>query len=118
MFKPICILFFFTIFFCKVFCQDLPLPINHPIAIAAPHLPLMIKYDGQGLVYTIENTRYKFDVIERDVKSWMRNYPEELVKYKAAIYSFLKIKQPITLPADRKNIYNDLKSQWLLIAQF
>ncbi len=118
MYKYICFLYFFCGLFFTSFSQSAPLPKNHPIAIAAPHLPLLIKYTGQGIVFKVKNNKYAFDRNERQFKIWMYNYPDELLNYKNAIAIYLKHTQPSTLKKGNKQLYIDLKSQWLLIAQF
>ena len=111
-------LFLFCIFCCNAFSQNLPLPEAHPIAIAAPHLPLMIRYEGQGIVFNIENNKYKFEGNEGRLKNWMKTYPDELSKYKDAIAIYLKNISFRKLANENKELYIDLKSQWLLITQF
>ena len=96
----------------------MPLPEAHPIAKAAPHLPLMVRYEGQGIVFNVENNKYKFEANEGRFKNWMKTYPTELLHYKEAISSYLKNTRIAKLSDENKQLYIDLKSQWLLILQF
>ena len=118
MFKNLCFLFIFCSCFSVAFSQTLPLPKNHPIAIAAPHLPLILRYTGQGIVFSSENNKYSFEGNEQRFKLWMDDYPGELKQYKAAISYYLKNTQPAKLNDENKQLYVDLKSQWQLIVQF
>ena len=118
MLKNLCLLLLFCNSFCTAFSQNVPLPKAHPIAIAAPHLPLIVKYEGQGIVFNVENNKYKFEGNEGRFKNWMKTYPEELAKYKDAIAIFLKNSPTNKLNTENHQLYVDLKSQWLLIVQF
>lgn len=86
--------------------------------MAAPHLPLLLRYTGQGIVFSSENNKYTFEGNEQRFKVWMDNYPAELMQYKAAISYYLKNTQPAKLNDESKQLYIDLKSQWQLIVQF
>jgi len=118
MLKNLCFLFLFCSSFYTAFSQSLPLPKAHPIAIAAPHLPLLLKYTGQGIIFNVENNKYTFDGNEQRFKIWMDDYPTELMHYKEAISYYLKNTHPEKLNGENKQLYVDLKSQWLLIVQF
>ena len=50
----LCALFFSSL----LFAQNTPLPKDHPIAVAAPHLPSMIRYNGVGHKFYGEKFTY------------------------------------------------------------
>ena len=118
MFKHLYFLFLCSSFFYTALSQNQPLPKAHPIAIAAPHLPLLRKYTGQGIIFNVDNNKYSFEGNEHRFKEWMDDYPDELLTYKNAIAYFLKHISPEKLSGDNKQLYIDLKAQSLLIAQF
>jgi hypothetical protein len=97
--------------------QSAPLPDGHPIKIAAPHLPLMVRYSGSGRIfYGDNNIKYLFE--NTDVtKTWATNYPSELAAYKVAIDKYLKETDVTLLANDQKDVYYDLKAQWAIISQ-
>ena len=86
--------------------------------MAAPHLPLLLRYTGQGIVFSSENNKYTFEGNEQRFKKWMDDYPTELLQYKKAISYYLINTHPAKLNDENKQLYIDLKSQWLLIVQF
>lgn len=118
MLKRLFFLFFFSSLFCTAFSQTMPLTADNPIAIAAPHLPLMIRYDGVGRVFYGENTTYKFEINDSNLRTWIKNYPDELVTYKDAASKYLKTAESTLLTAGNKELYQDLKSQYSMIIQF
>lgn len=105
-------------FFLTAFSQSMPLPSDNPISIAAPHLPLMIRYDGTGKVFYAENTTYKSELNQSNLKDWIKNYPDEVSRYKIAIGTYLKTADTGGLTTENKEIYRDLKSQYVMVIQF
>lgn len=117
MLKRLLIVFLFSSVIFTAFCQSSPLPKDNPVAIAAPHLPSMIRYDGVGKIFYGENAKYKIGVNEAGLKTWSKDYPAEVLKYKDAIVSYLKSAESTTLTDKDKEVYRDLKSQWLMFLQ-
>lgn len=97
--------------------QSVLLPSDHPIAIAAPHLPALLKYDGVGKAIYGDKYSYKREENMVNIKEWIRNYPEEVTKYKAAINEYLKHADPSLLSGNDKELYHELKSQWMMVSQ-
>ncbi len=98
------------------FAQTAPLPANHPIALAAPHLPLIIRFDGVGKEFHGDKYTYNLESNLQNIKDWIKNFPDELNSYKGAIATYLKTDLS-TLSDSDKEIFTDLKSQWFMIAQ-
>jgi hypothetical protein len=97
--------------------QTVPLPKDHPIKIAAPNLPLFERASaGSGRVLYGEKYDYAYSSVEK-VKEWMVNFPSELETYKVAIKKFLADADLDTMTNERKELYYDLKNQWILITQ-
>lgn len=90
---------------------------THPVVIAVPHLPEMIKYNGEGKPFYGEKFKYKKNENEDNVHEWIKAYPEEYKKYKTVIAEYMKATDPETLSADAATLYYDLKAQWLMIRQ-
>ena len=111
------ICFFFFCFSTDLLAQSDPLPDGHAIKIAAPHLPLMVRYSGSGDIFYGENdTKYLFE--NKDVmKKWMTDYPAEVPAYKTAIDKYIKETDVTLLANDQKELYYDLKAQWAIIIQ-
>jgi len=97
--------------------QSVPLPDGHPIKIAAPHLPLMVRYSGSGSIFYGENDiKYLFENKEV-MKKWMTDYPAEVSAYKTAIDKYIKETDVTLLANEQKEVYYDLKAQWAIIIQ-
>ena len=97
--------------------QTVPLPKDHPIKIAAPNLPLFERVStGSERVLYGEKYDYTYSSVEK-VKEWMVNFPSELETYKVAIKKFLADADLDTMTNERKELYYDLKNQWILITQ-
>lgn len=110
--------FLLTLFLSSfLFAQSTPLPGDHPIAIAAPHLPLILRHDGTGVVFYGERFTYKKEQNETNLRNWIKTYPEEVTKYKVAIAAFLKDTEVSTLTEAQAALYCDLKSQYLMFMQ-
>lgn len=97
--------------------QIAPLPVDHPIAVAAPHLPPILRHDGIGKPMYGDKFTYKQDENIANLKKWLIDYPEEVVKYKEAISGFLKSSDLSTLSENEKELYYDLKFQRMMISQ-
>jgi hypothetical protein len=87
--------------------QTKALPDDHPIAKAAPHLPLMVRYKGSGNAFHGEKYVYQKEENESKIREWIKRYPSEFTQYTGVISSFFK----------EKEIHNDLMSQWIMIRQ-
>ena len=111
-------LLFLVILFCGFvgFSQTQPLSKDHPIAIAAPNLPLIVRFDGTGTEFHGEKYSYNKESNESGLKTWMKNFPDEFKNYKIAISDYLKT-DPSTLSDSDKEVFTDLKSQNLMIIQ-
>ena len=97
--------------------QTSSLPSTHFINSAAPHLPVMVRYDNVGTVFYGINHLYKSVENETSIKNWIKNYPEEFTNYKVAMSKYLKDTDYSMLTDSEKETYCDLKSQWLMISQ-
>lgn len=97
--------------------QPVSLPKNHPIAVAAPHLPAIMRYDGTGSKFYASDLVYKNKENHSILREWMKNYPAEVVAYKTAIASYLKSTNPSVLSGSEKELYSDLKAQSIMISQ-
>lgn len=101
----------------NVSAQTTPLPKDHPVKVAAPNLPEMVRasaseenvFHGLGHSYSKAN--------EATVKAWIAKYPTELESYKTAISIFIKDSESKTLTDSEKETYRDLKSQYFMIIQ-
>lgn len=105
-------------FLCCVYmaqAQNNDLPANHVIKVAAPHLPKMERSNG-GKVFYGEKHTYKLEN-KAALEKWMGQYPAEAVAYKAAITKLLNETDVNTLSDQEKELYYDLKSQWLMASQ-
>ncbi len=96
--------------------QTTDLPKDHPIKIAAPHLPLLERHTGEGQAFYGEKFVYKSES-QVKIKEWAGAYPAELEAYKVAIEKYLKDTDPATLSETAKETYYDLKAQSMLISQ-
>jgi hypothetical protein len=88
-------------------------PIDDAIAIAAPHLPAMAAFNGTGRSFQYENKAYEFD--EKPTREWIKNYPSELDKYKAAIQQLIKETNVSALSPGMQSIFTDLKAQYAMM---
>jgi len=109
--------------FCFIFisftslAQKEALPKDHPISLAAPHLPLFSRFQGEGRVFHGENYTYNTEKNENSIRQWIKNYSNEVKAYKEAILNYIKAVDISTLPENEKEVYYDLKSQWFMISQ-
>lgn len=97
--------------------QSIPLPSDHPIAVAAPHLPAILRHDGIGKPIYGDKYTYKGEENAIRIKEWMRNYPEEVIRYKEAIAEYLKNTNVDLISENERELYHDLNSQWMLVRQ-
>ena len=98
------------------FSQTAPLPKDHPVALAAPHLPLITRFDGTGTEFHGDKYSYNLESNTKNMKDWIKSFPDELETYKTAIALYLK-SDASTMPDADKEIFTDLKSQWFMIIQ-
>lgn len=97
--------------------QNQPLPKSHPVSLAAPHLPLIQKYDGTDVRFYGEKYSYNGEKSKSVIKLWMANFPSEVIAYKEAMVQYLNRIDLTTLSENDKEVYSDLKSQWNMIIQ-
>lgn len=90
---------------------------DHPIAIAAPHLPTIMKHTGAGAKFYGGKYVYNGEQNNAKLKAWMKAYSGELEKYKVAISKYLEATDESKLSAKEAELYNDLKVQWMMIRQ-
>lgn len=90
---------------------------DNPITIAAPHLPAMIKYSGEGPQFYGGKYVYDGEQCNAKLKAWMKAYAGELEKYKVVISKYLDAMDETKLSAKEAELYNDLKTQWMMIRQ-
>lgn len=111
-------LLFLTLLFSVIvgFSQTQPLSKDHPIAAAAPHLPLIVRFDGTGTEFHGDKYSYNKELNEAALKTWIANFADEFKSYKSAISDYLKT-DPATLSDSDKDVYSDLKSQFWMISQ-
>lgn len=102
---------------CFVFAQPPRLSKNHPVAVAAPHLPAIIRYNGVGQKFYGEKNVYNADQNNAKLKGWMKAYSGELAKYKVAISKYLESTDESKLSTKEAELYYDLKTQWMMIRQ-
>lgn len=114
--KILFISFLFTSVFSYAYSQDAPS--SHPILLAAPHLPKMVRYDGVGKKFHGEKYYYKKEVNENALKNWMKAYPEEAAKYKETTEKYMSTVDILELSPEEKELYYDLKSQWYIFRQY
>lgn len=101
----------------KASAQTTPLPKDHPVKVAAPNLPEMVRATASeenvfhGLGYSYSNAN------EAKVKAWIAKFPAEVDSYKTAINLYIKDSETKTLTDVEKEIYSDLKSQFIMIIQ-
>lgn len=93
-----------------------PYKIN-TIVNLAPHLPKMLRYDGSDKAFYGVKHTYKSGQNENNLKEWIKKYPEEAEKYKAEAAKFFESMTEETLSGVEKELYCDLKSQWLMFSQ-
>ena len=112
-------LLFLLILFCGLagFSQTQPLSKDHPIAVAAPNLPLMVRFNGTGTEFHGEKYSYNKESNESAFKNWIKNFADEYKSYKTAINDYLKT-DPSTLSDSDKEVFTDLKSQYWMLSQF
>ena len=89
------------------------IPIDETIAVAAPHLPVIRKWDGSGDPFKFKKNTYLYD--EKILKTWIQTYPDEFTKYCIAMKTLLKNTKESTLTPIMKTIYTDLKAQYFMI---
>jgi hypothetical protein len=95
------------------YAQNVPKPIDADIAIAAPHLPAVAKFDGSGTSFQYGNQFYKYDV--STIKEWIKTYPDEFPKYSIAMQALIKDTKASALPTGMQTIYYDLQAQYNMI---
>jgi hypothetical protein len=88
-------------------------PIDETIAVAAPHLPVIRKWDGSGDSFKFKRNTYLYD--EKILKTWIQTYPDEFTNYCIAMKTLLKNTKESTLTPIMKTIYTDLKAQYFMI---
>lgn len=113
------ILLFISIILCSVmgFSQLGPLPKDHPITLAAPHLPLIVRFDGIGGEFHGEKYSYKKEQNTANFKSWVASYPQEVTPYKDAMAGLIKSTDVSLLSDSDKETFTDLVSQYWMIIQ-
>lgn len=117
MFKKLCMLAVFVTITIVAFSQKSPLPANHPVALAAPHLPLIVRHDGSGAIFYAEKFTYKSEINVSNLNDWIKNYPSEVISYKDAIAQYFKSTDSAKLTSDDADQYFDLKAQYLMFQQ-
>lgn len=84
---------------------------------AAPHLPTMVKAEAEDTdVFNGVNNAYKNDLNLESLKAWAEAYPSEVTAYKEAMESFLTTDYE-SLSDSEKEVFNNLKSQWIMFIQ-
>lgn len=101
----------------NVNAQTTPLPKDHPVKVAAPNLPEMVRASAseENVFHGLGNSYSKAN--EATVKAWIAKYPTELESYKTAISIFIKEAESKTLTDSEKDTFSDLKSQYFMIIQ-
>ena len=96
--------------------QNGPLPDDHPISKAAPHLPEVLKFNGNanGLKYSV----YLSPQEEDSIREWATTYPEEVRTYKSAISAFIENSDISSLSESDKILYADLQAQLPKISSY
>jgi hypothetical protein len=87
-------------------------PIDESIAIAAPHLPIIQKFDGSGSSFKYKKNTYNVD--ENILKLWIQTYPKEFDDYCVAMKILLKETKTSSLSPIMKTIYTDLRAQYVI----
>lgn len=95
------------------YAQNKVKPIDDAIAIAAPHLPAVEKFNGSGTSFQYEKQAYKYD--EKPIKEWITAYPNEFQKYNVAIQKLIKETKLSDLSPGMQSIYTDLKAQYKMV---
>lgn len=88
-------------------------PIDETIALAAPHLPAVVKFEGLGVSFKYKNQVYLYDA--DIIKEWISQYPQEFANYNVAMESLIKETKVSKLPKNMQAIFTDLRAQYLLI---
>jgi hypothetical protein len=99
--------------YADVFSAGTSEPIDESIAVAAPHLPVIQKFEGSGNSFKYKKIRYQYD--EKTLKTWIQTYPEEFTNYCIAMKALLNETKESSLSPVMKAIYTDLRAQYLMI---
>ena len=101
----------------NVSAQTTPLLKDHPVKIAAPNLPEMVRASAseENVFHGLDHSYSKAN--EATVRAWILKHPSELESYKTAIIIFIKDSEAKTLTDSEKETYSDLKSQYFMIIQ-
>ncbi|NMM49662.1 hypothetical protein [Marinigracilibium pacificum] len=90
---------------------------EHPIAVVAPHLPQLLRFEGTGNSFYGVERQYQSDNNINRLQAWITNFPEEYSSYKGKIEEYLASVDQEALSNSDLEIYYDIKSQWLMLSQ-
>jgi len=93
------------------------IPSDHPISIAAPNLPKVTRHDGLSDAFYGYNYVYNLGENESNLLDWKENYPVEYENYVKVASEYFSTTDESTLSDTGKEVYADLKSQWLMLNQ-
>jgi hypothetical protein len=90
-------------------------PIDVPIGQVAPHIPVMLKANGQGNTFSYGGYVYAKDLNIQNLRSWINQYPNEVSNYTKMIKGLLKQEHNDDNSQLFAATYIDAKAQYVLI---
>lgn len=90
-------------------------PMDVPIGQIAPHIPVMLKANGQENTFRYGGYTYDKNLNVQNLKNWINQYPDEVSNYTKIIKNLFKEYKNDANDQLLRSIYTDAKAQYILI---
>ena len=90
-------------------------PIDVPISQLAPHIPVMLKANGQENTFKYGGYTYDKNQNIQNLNNWITQYPDEVSNYIKIIKTLFKEYKNEANDQLLRSIYIDSKAQYILI---
>ena len=89
--------------------------IRQAITAAAPHIPNILRYSGDGTIFHVGDRNYKFEM-KAQMQKWAADYPAELENFRRLSSPHVHTEGVGLSPNETETLY-DIKAQWTMLAQ-
>jgi hypothetical protein len=90
-------------------------PMDVPIGQVAPHIPVMLKANGQDNIFKYGGYTYDKNLNILNLKNWITQYPDEVSSYNKVIKTLFEEYKNEANDQILRSIYIDAKAQYILI---